>query len=311
MDFRDYYQVLGVPRDADEKAIKQAYRRLARQYHPDHNPGDTAAETRFKEVTEAYEVLSDPDKRTKYDRFGQAWQRHQQGGGGFDWGAWAPGEGAPRGGRAYTADDLEGLFGGRGGGGFSDFFEALFGGGRRAAPGQQRVASRGQDIAQPVTLSLHEAFAGTTRRLVKDDRRLDVRIPPGVRTGSRIRVRGEGMPGAGGLPGDILLVVTVEPDPRFERDGDDLHATVAVPLTTAVLGGEVRVETLAGDIALTIPPGTQNGRRFRLRGKGMPNLKDPEQRGDLYAQVDVRLPAELGAEERALFERLRELRPEG
>lgn len=314
MEYRDYYQVLGVPRDADEKAIKRAYRRLARQYHPDHNPGDASAETRFKEVTEAYEVLGDPDKRAKYDRFGQAWQRHQQGsGGGFDWGAWAPRGGAPGAGRTYTVDDLEGLFGGRGGGGggggFSDFFDALFGGGRRQAPGQQRVAARGQDIEQPVTVSLYEAFAGTTRRLVKDDRRLDVRVPPGVRTGSRIRVRGEGMPGAGGPPGDILLVVEVEPDPRFERDGDDLHTTIAVPLTTAVLGGEARVPTLAGDITLTIPPGTQNGRRFRLRGKGMPRLKDPAQHGDLFAQVDVRLPADLGPEEIALFEQLRALRP--
>lgn len=222
----------------------------------------------------------------------------------------APGRRAG-GGRTYTVDDLEGLFGGRGGGGggFSDFFDALFGGGRRQAPGQQRVAARGQDIEQPVTVSLYEAFAGTTRRLVKDDRRLDVRVPPGVRTGSRIRVRGEGMPGAGGPPGDILLVVEVEPDPRFERDGDDLHTTVAVPLTTAVLGGEARVPTLAGDITLTIPPGTQNGRRFRLRGKGMPRLKDPAQHGDLFAQVDVRLPADLGPEEIALFEQLRVLRP--
>jgi curved DNA-binding protein len=319
VDYKDYYQILGVPRDADEKAIKRAYRKLARQYHPDHNPGDSSAETRFKEATEAYEVLSDPDKRSKYDRFGQAW--NQQGGapGGFDWGAWQPGPGQ---GRVYTAEDIGDLFGSRGGG-FSDFFEALFGraGGPGGASGRapggrvqggaapRAVGMQGQDIEQNVSISLAEAYHGATRLFSKDGRRLEVAIPPGVRSGSRVRMRGEGMPGpGGGTAGDLYLVVQVDPDRRFERQDNDLTVHVEVPLSTAVLGGEVRVPTLAGDLTLKIPSETQPGRRIRLRGKGMPLLKDPTKHGDLFAIVDVRLPTGLTDEERGLFERLRELR---
>ena len=315
MDFKDYYQTLGVPRDADEKAVKRAYRKLARRYHPDHNPGDAAAEAKFKEVTEAYEVLSDPDKRAKFDRFGQAWKHYEQGGapGGFDWSAWGPGAGGTT--RVYTSDDIGDLFGGHGGGGFSDFFEALFG--RAGGSGAQRSAARsvgvrGQDVEQNVAVSLHEAYHGATRLFSKDGRRLEVSIPPGVRTGSRVRVRGEGVPGpGGGQAGDLYLVVQVERDPRFERREHDLYVEVEIPLATAVLGGEVRVPAPAGDVTLTIPPETQNGRRFRLRGKGMPQLKDPRQHGDLYAIADVRLPTGLTADERALFEQLRALRPAG
>ncbi len=326
VDYKDYYQILGVARDADEKAIKRAYRRLARKYHPDHNPGDAMAENKFKEVTEAYEVLSDPDKRGKYDRFGQAWKQYEDGGGrgGFDWGAWGPGVGpgvGPGQARVYTAEDFSELFGGGGGGGFSDFFEALFGrvaGGRApggrvgGGAGPRAVTAQGQDIEQNVPISLYEAYHGASRLFSKDGRRIEVAIPPGVRTGSRVRVRGEGAPGpGGGSTGDLYLVIQVEPDPRFERRDNDLITHVEVPLTTAMLGGEARVPTLAGEVSLTIPPETQNGRRIRLRGKGMPQLKDPKQHGDLYAVIDVRLPAGLGDEERALFERLRELRAGG
>lgn len=315
MDYKDYYQSLGVPRDADGKAIKRAYHKLARRYHPDHNPGDASAEAKFKEVTEAYEVLGDPDKRSKYDRFGQAWKHYQQAGAGgdFDWGAWGAGPGQAR---AYTSEDIGSLFGE---GGFSDFFEALFGrrgdrgsglGGR--APGPRSVVDRGRDVEQRVAVTLHEAYHGTTRLFSKDGRRLEIAIPPGVRTGSRVRVRGEGMAGPGGhAPGDLYLVIEVEPDPRFERHGDDLHVHLDLPLFAAILGGEARVPTPAGDLTLTIPAETPNGRRIRLRGKGMPLLKEPNRHGDLYAEVTVRLPTGLSADERALFEQLRALRPSG
>lgn len=322
LEYKDYYEILGVPRNADEKAIRRAFRKLAREYHPDVNPNDPTAEERFKEITEAYEVLSDAEKRKKYDQFGREWKRHEQAGetGGFDWGPWvqqAPGAGG-RGQRVqytYTSpEDLEELFGGTG---FSDFFEALFGGGPAARPATRRPGVgrgaqrqlRGRNLEQPIQVSLSEAYHGASRILSKDGRRLEVRIPPGVRTGSKVRLTGEGGPGPGGSPaGDLYLLVEVADDPRFERRGNDLHTEVEVPLVVAVLGGEVRVPTLDGDVALKVPPETQNGRRFRLAGKGMPKLKSPEEHGDLYAELFVRLPTGLTDEERKLFEQLRDAR---
>lgn len=313
VEFKDYYETLGVPRDADGKAIKRAFHKLARRYHPDHNPDDAEAEARFKAITEAYEVLSDPEKRAKYDRFGQAWNRHSQAGGpgGFDWSGWAPGPGQGQT-RRYTAEDLESIFGASGGGGFSDFFETLFGRGAGAPRRAPTMGQAGRDLEQAVEISFDESFHGARRILNKDGRRLEVSIPPGVRTGSRVRMRGEGMPGqGGGAAGDLYLLVEVTPDPRYERREDDLHVQVPVPVATAALGGEVRVPTPDGEVQLKLPPGTQNGRRFRLRGRGMPRLKAPDSRGDLYAVVELRLPEPLTEAERALFEELRKLRPEG
>lgn len=316
LDYKDYYQILGVSRDADEKAIKKAFRKLARQYHPDVNPDDPSAEARFKDIAEAYEVLGDPEKRSHYDRLGREWQRHQRTGGapgGFDWSQWSQAQPNVR---YATAEEVEELFG-RGGiggmGGFSDFFDTLFGGAPRGRPrAQPRAQFRGSDIRQPVQITFPESYAGTTRTLSKDGRRIEVTIPPGVHTGSKVRVRGEGAPGAGGGPsGDLYLEIEVLPDPRFERKGNDLFATVAVPLTTAVLGGEALVPTPSGDVRLTIPPETQNGRRFRLSGKGMPSPRSRSQHGDLYVTVEVELPSRLTDEERALFEQLRDLREAG
>jgi curved DNA-binding protein len=319
MEFKDYYEILGVSADADEKEIKRAFRRLARQYHPDVNPGDPAAEERFKEINEAHEVLADPEKRAKYDQLRADWSRWQQAGGRpgeYDWNRWAggaPGAGGD-GQRVYvrygTPEDLEDLFGG--GSPFSDFFSQIFGGmGTGEAPGayEYRVRPRqGQDYEQELEISLREAYAGTTRLLQKNGRRLEVRIPPGAGTGTRVRVAGEGAPGAGGgEPGDLYLRIRVAPDPQFERDGDDLRVTLPVDLYTAVLGGEVQVPTLSGPVVLRIPGGTQNGRVFRLRGKGMPRLRQPDQRGDLYARVNVQLPAQLSSRERELFEELQRI----
>jgi curved DNA-binding protein len=315
MEYKDYYKILGVSRDADEKEIKRAFRKLARQCHPDVNPDDAAAEGRFKEVNEAYEVLSDPEKRGKYDQLGTEWARYQQAGGrpgGFDWGRWttgAPGGAGQRVNVRYgTAEDLEDLFGGASP--FSDFFGQIFGRtGGGGGPGgfEYRVRpQRGQDYEQEVEISLREAYQGTTRALQKDGRRLEVRIPPGARTGTRVRLAGEGSPGgAGGQAGNLYLRVRVAPDPQFERQDDDLHVTVPVDLYTAVLGGQAQVPTLSGPVMLTIPAGTQNGRVFRLRGKGLPHLRQPEQHGDLYAKVDVQLPTELTPRQRELFEELR------
>jgi len=314
MDYKDYYQVLGVDKSANEKEIKQAFRRLARKHHPDVNPNDPKAEDRFKEVNEAYEVLSDPEKRQKYDRLGADWQRWQRAGGpgDFDWGRWTGGQPGGVHVRYGTPEDLEDLFGGASP--FSDFFSQIFGGtsgspgGRGFQPRTQPRAMRGQDFEQPVEISLQEAYSGTSRILQKDGQRLEIKIPAGARTGTRVRMGGEGGSTPGGGPaGDLYLRVTVLPDPRFERKDDDLHVTAPADLYTLVLGGEVRVPTLAGDVVLTVPAGTQNGRTFRLRGKGMPRLRQPDKHGDLYAQIEVRLPHTLTPRQRELFEELRQL----
>jgi DnaJ-class molecular chaperone len=315
MEYKDYYHVLGVGRSADAKEIKKAYRRLARQYHPDTNPNNKAAEEKFKEINEAYQVLNDPEKRAKYDKFGQEWQRFQQSGasGGFDWSAWSR-QGGPATG-AYTTytnvEDLEDLFGGTGG--FSDFFETLFGGGAfGSGAGRAARPRRGQDAQQPILATLAEAYHGTTRQLVIGDRQQLVKIPAGVKTGSKIRLAGLGQPGRnGGETGDLYLVVEVLPDERFEQRGDDLYMEFELPLYTAILGGTVDAPTLDGSVKLTIPPETQNGARFRLRGKGMPRLKQSAERGDLYATARVSLPQGLSSEERKLFEQLKHLRSMG
>jgi curved DNA-binding protein len=303
MDYHDYYKTLGVERSASEAEIKKAYRKLARQHHPDINPGNKAAETKFKEITEAYEVLSDKEKREKYDRFGRDWQRYQQGGGagGFDWGSYAGAGGSP--------------FGGAGGGGdFSDFFETLFGGGR--APGRAGGGMRmdGQPIEHEVEVTLDEAFTGTQRSLQISSpsgqpRTITVKIPAGVDTGSRVRVAGEGAQGiGGGKRGDLLLVIKVLPQARFERRGDDLETSVQTDLYTMLLGGTVRVPIVGGKtITLNVPANTPNGKKFRISGQGMPRLRAPETRGDLYVKLEALLPATLSTRERELVEELREL----
>lgn len=324
MEFQDYYAVLGVPKTATEKQIRSAYRKLARQHHPDVNPGNLEAEDRFKQINEAYEVLSDPDKRKKYDEVGSRWREYEQweraqgaagGAQPFEWegfGAQGPG-GVRYEYRTTDADDLRDMFGDESP--FSDFFESMFGASGRARPGRRGRAARqsrpraGADLEQPVDVSLADAYRGTAMQLeirAADGRtrRLEVKIPPGVRTGSRVRVSGQGAPGqAGGPAGDIYLVVTVRPDPRFERRGDDLHTQVRAPLETLLLGGEARVAAPDGrTLALSIPPATEDGRVFRLRGQGMPHLGTANVRGDLHAEVHAKLPERLSRRQRELIE---------
>ena len=315
MEYKDYYKILGVDRHATLDEIKKAYRRLALKYHPDRNPGDKEAEEKFKEINEAYQVLSDPEKRARYDQLSDSYARWQSmgGQGPFQWDQWFGG-GAP-GGVRVEFRDLDDVFGGVSG--FSDFFRLLFGGmdldfgeaqarprgrGRRAP---RRQAPRAYE--QPIAITFHEAYHGTTRHIEVNGKRLEVKIPPGARTGTRVRLR-RAVPLGDGQAADLYLVVQVAPDPRFERRGDDLYTEVTVDLYTAVLGGEVRVPTPAGDVMLTIPPGTQPGQTFRLRGRGMPKLGHPDQHGDLYVQVKVALPRHLSPQERKLFEQLAALR---
>lgn len=305
MDYKDYYKTLGVEKNASTDEIKKAYRKLARKYHPDVNPGDKAAEEKFKGINEANEVLTDPDKRAKYDRLGASWNTYQSGGpsSGFDWGQWVSGY------DSGTYVDLNDFLSGMGGQtdtGFSDFFEAVFG-----SMGQQArsAPSKGQDYHQEIEISLDEAFKGTTRVLSIGGRRIKVKIPRGAKTGTKVRVRGEGASGQGGASkGDLYLEIKVIPHDLFERVGDELYAELPVDLYTAVLGGEAIVPTFRGKVKLKIPAETQSGRTFRLKGQGMPKLGDADERGDLYAKVMVQLPENLSPEEIELFEELADIR---
>ena len=315
MEFRDYYQTLGVKKSASQDEIKKAYRKLARKYHPDVNPDDPNAEEKFKNINEAYQVLSDADKRQKYDQFGSQWKQYQQTGGqpeDFDWSQWAT-RGQPGGAqyRTVSQEDFEQMFGG-GLGGFSDFFETLFGGmggGRSSRRASSRPASqnlqRGQDIEHPVEVTLEEAFHGTTRLLsFQDGRKIEAKIPAGVKTGSKVRLGGQGS-GGGRSAGDLYLQVTVKPDSRYEREGDNLRMNLPVDFFTALLGGEVTVNSLDKTVKLSIPPETDSGRTFRLKGLGMPKLGSAEKHGDLYVQVEVTVPKNLTEEQKKKFKDLR------
>ena len=325
MAAKDYYAVLGVNKNATEKDIKQAYRKLARKYHPDVNPGDKSAEAKFKEINQAHEVLSDPEKRKKYDQFGENWQYADQfaKAGGQQRATWDFG-------RRGTPSDFGDQAGAEG---FGDVFDSILRdfGGRTA-----RRPQRGQDLEYPVEVSLEEAYRGTMRMLemqgeepcptckgkgcrtcggagtVRRSRRLEVKIPQGVREGSRVRIAGKGGPGQmGGEAGDLYLLISVKPDDRFQRTEDDLHVDVPVLLTDAILGGVVEVPTLEGKkLALKLPPETQNGKVFRLAGQGMPRLGN-NTKGDLYAKVKVVLPTRISAKEKELFQQLKSLLAKG
>jgi DnaJ-class molecular chaperone len=327
MEFKDYYATLGVTKTATEKDIKQAFRKLARKFHPDVNPGDKAAESKFKEINEAYEVLGDPAKRKKYDELGANWRMYEQAGaqGGanpfagqwnVDFGGGA-GTGSAGGYRTMTQEEMEEIFGDSNP--FSDFFTTFFGGGggdaSSARGGRARARQRpGRDVEHEIELSLEDAYHGATRRLaLKHDghaRTVDVRIPAGVSDGSRVRVSGEGEHGLGGAAaGDLYLRVRLAPHSVFDRKGRDLYVKVPIPVTTAVLGGEAEVQTIGGKTArLRIPSLTQNRQVFRLKGYGMPAVGKPDEKGDLYARINVQLPAQLSAEERQHWEALEKLR---
>ncbi len=313
MEYKDYYKTLGVDKNASQSQIKKAYRRLARKYHPDVNPGDHASEERFKEINEAHEVLGDPEKRKKYDELGanwQQWQRTGQDPRGFDWGQWSS-TGQPGKGRVHVEyRDLGDLFGDGGeSGGFSDFFRNIFGGMSGGSYSRQQASFPGQDMEHTVEVTLQEAYSGTKRLLQLDGQRIEVTIPPGVETGSRVRIAGKGGTGGGGRPsGALYLRISVLPQSVFERQGADLYCEVAVDVYTAVLGGEVPVQTPSGQVMLKIPPETQSGKRFRLRGLGMPSLKKPKTKGDLYADVRITLPKQLNEHEKELFSQLASLR---
>jgi curved DNA-binding protein len=314
MEYKDYYAILGVDRKATTEDIKKAYRKLAMKFHPDRNPGNKAAEDKFKEINEANEVLSDPQKRARYDQLGESYSRWQQGGGqtgNFNWDDWftqagqaggQPGRGSTR----VEFGDLDEMFGG----GFSDFFTQIFGGLGGTTRTQQRRASQAPQIQpyeQTVTISFKEAYQGTQRTIQMDGRRLEVKIPAGSKTGTKVRIAGAVSGNTRQAAGDLYLVIEVTPDERFERKGDDLETEFSIDLFTALLGGQANVSTPTGVVVLTIPSGTQPGQIFRLAGRGMPKLRAPEKHGDLLAKARIQLPKNLTAEQRSLVEQLRRL----
>ena len=323
MEFKDYYKMLGVAKTSSEKEIKQAYRKLARKHHPDVNPGDKTAETKFKEINEAYEVLGDPAKRKKYDELGSNWRAYEQaqarGEGNPFTGQWDANFGGGGGGQRYrtmTPEEMEEMFGDSNP--FSDFFTTFFGGGGGFGNQGERARGRtrqrqGRDVEHEIELSLEEAYQGSARRLTTTHdgqaRTVDVRIPAGVTDGSRVRVSGEGERGAGGAKsGDLYLRVKLPPHQVFERKGRDLYVKVPIPVTTAVLGGEAQVPALAGKSPrLKIPALTQNGQVFRLKGYGMPTVNTADDKGDLYARVEVQLPTQVSDAEREHWEALAKL----
>lgn len=295
MAFIDYYKTLGLEKTASTDDIKKAYRKLARKYHPDLNPNDTAANKTFQQINEANEVLSDPEKRKKYDQYGEHWQhadqfeqaRQQQGaGGGGGWGE-----------QSFSGDfNTES--------GFSDFFESLFGGNGSRSRGR-RTRFRGQDFTAELHVSLASAFTTHQQVITVNGKNIRITIPAGIENGQVIKLKGHGGEGGSGGPaGDLFITFVITPDPRFKREGNDLHTTVELDLYTAILGGEVVIETLAGKIKLKVPPETQNGSKTRLKGKGFPVYKQEGQFGDLFITYSVKIPTHLTDQQKELFRQL-------
>jgi curved DNA-binding protein len=312
MDFIDYYKVLGVKKDATQDDIRSAYRKLARKHHPDLNPNDKEANKKFQQINEANEVLSDPDKRKKYDQYGKDWEhaeafeKAQQSSGGRRGGQ--PGGG-------YNSGDFESTFGGGGqfsggnGGDFSDFFESMFGGAARGNTGRSRAAYRGQDYQAELQITLEEAAVTHQRVLAVNGKNIRITIPAGVENGQVIKLKGHGAPGANGAPdGDLYITFSVAEDPRWRRDGNDLYAKTPVDLYTALLGGEITVDTLSGKVKLKIKAETANGTTMRLKGKGFPVYKKDGQFGDLYVSPEIVLPTGLTEKEKELIRELQLLR---
>jgi curved DNA-binding protein len=308
MEYKDYYQILGVSKDASQEEIKKQYRKLAVKYHPDKNSGDKHAEEKFKEMGEAYAVLGDPDKRKKYDTLGANWKQYEHSGAGARDGGFS--EWAQQGdGRTYThfysSEDFEGAD-------FSDFFNSFFGGdgsSRRSSGGFKGSAIKGQDYEARITITLEEAFTGLERMLDLGDEKIKITVPPGVSDGQVLRVKGKGGQGRrGGESGHLYLHVSVESDSRFERKNNDLTTEIHVPLYTAVLGGEILVSTLKGNVRLKIPSETQNGRTLRLKGMGMPVYRKKGESGALFVRILVDIPTQLNEREIELFRQLSSLR---
>ncbi len=296
MEYKDYYKILGVERKASADDIRSAYRKLAMKYHPDKNPGDKKAEDKFKEINEAYQVLSDEQKRARYDQLGSAYSNFRTGGGrpdDFRWDDWFQ----QQQGSGQRGGNVDDVFGG-GGATFSDFFRTIFGEAVRSSQrGQQMQQQQETGYQQDLAINYKEAYEGTMRQLQTKVRKLQVRIPAGVKTGSKVRVAGAGPEGT-----DLYLVIQIEDEDRFEREGYDLTTTSPVSVFVLILGGEAEVDTPNGQIKLNIPAGTQPEQVFRLAGRGMPHLKNPATKGDLFVKLKVQIPKYLSSKQIELIE---------
>lgn len=292
MEFIDYYKELGLDKSASQEDIKKAYRKLARKYHPDLNPNDKDANKRFQRINEAHEVLSDPEKRKKYDQYGKDWQHAEE----FE---------KARQSRASSGSRQEGAFSGMGDEGmFSDFFESMFG----ARGGRQDVKFRGQDYNAELHLSLRDAYTTHQQTLTVNEKNIRITIPAGVEDGQVIRLKGHGGPGINGGPnGDLYLTFVIADDPQFKRSGNDLYTRVDLDLYTAVLGGEITADTLGGKVKLKVKPETQNETRIRLKGKGFPVYKKEGEYGDLYVTYSIKIPVNLNEKQKELFRQLSQL----
>lgn len=314
MEYKDYYKILGVDKNASADEIKTTFRKLALKYHPDKTKGDKVAEEKFKEANEAYEVLSNSEKRKKYDELGENWKYYQQGGGdaqGFDWSKYTQGQGGTGGGRTYYQyeGDPNEVFGGSG---FSDFFDAIFGqASRTGGPGRKRRTSsfKGQDFTAEMNITLDEAYRGGARVFKLDGQSIKLQIKPGIKSGQVLKLTGKGATGMNGGPaGDLLLTINVMTNSKYERKGDDLYTDLNVDLYTAILGGKKEFRTLKGSIKLNIQKGTTNGKVLKLPKMGMPRYNKPKEYGDLYVKLIIQLPENLKEKELSLFKELQSLR---
>ncbi len=316
MQYKDYYKTLGVSKNASQDEIKKAYRKLAVKFHPDKNPDDKETENKFKEINEAYEVLKDPEKRKKYDQLGSNWKQYENagyggaGGGGFGGFDWSQFGGPPGGSRSYHfGGNMGDVFGDHGD--FSDFFNMFFGGMGGAASGEfgGNRSSKGQDLKADLELSVSEACHGTSRILNVNGKKLKVSTKPGAYQGQQLRIKGKGSPGTGGAQnGDIYLKIKIKPDSEYQIDGQNIIREVPVDFFVALLGGKIRVETPGGGVDVSIPKGTQPGRIFRLRGKGLPGKKTSDAKGDLLLRLKVKIPTDLLPEEESLIKKWRAVR---
>ncbi len=310
MNYKDYYKILGVDKNATEAEIKKAYRKLANKYHPDKNKNNNDAEEKFKEINEAYEVLKDKEKRSKYDRLGSQYNRYRQGGGdpnGFDWSQWYSQQN--RGGSSYgRSQDFGDMFSG-GGGGLSDFFEKIFGGGFGGAQRRHAAAQKGQDIQANYEISLEEAFHGGKQTFEINHNKIQINLKPGIKDKQKLKLSGKGYPSPNGGPnGDLILVIKIKEHPVFKLEGHNLHMEKFIDLYDAVLGGSITIQTLSGKAKINIPAGTNCGKILKLKGQGMPHYDKLTLRGDLLVKLMINIPQKLSPKEKDLFEQLRKLK---
>ena len=305
MEFKDYYKILGVDKNATKDDIKKVFRRLAKKYHPDKNPGDKASEEKFKEVTEANEVLSDPEKRKKYDQLGSNWKQYQNTGTQAN-GRYRNYQSGNQGEGATYSGSFDELFGNVGG--FSDFFESFFGG--RTNSSKQSQPRKGKDYEASLSISLEEAHHGTEKEFTLDGKKIRIKITPGIDHGKKLRLKHQGSEGiAGGEKGDLYINIKIENHDQFERKGNDLYSNLDVDLFTAILGGKQPLKTLDGKIInVNIPPETESGTSFRIKEMGMRHSNNPNMRGDIFVKVNVKLPKHLSPKEIELFKELSVIR---